>query len=262
MEIIEHKCFRNYSRESQKLIYWLIGDYSNFKTGSQVGTNPTDYYISQAKKELKKLYLKSLGMSRSNIYPFRDFRNNLKEKVDDILQKNVSNTSKSEIILDDVDVLIRDEFKNLMIKLDETFSLQLNMMSQEEANNFITWLFDFFLDKNIPMREEIAQLYAEQQNDKYIYSLLKNKKCAICGEKADLHHFDQASGISGYKYDNGLKTRFMPLCRNHHTEFHNIGMKEFVNKYHITGIWLDETKVKELKKIYPNHFRAFTEKEV
>ena len=158
MEIIEHKCFRNYSRESQKLIYWLIGDYSNFKTGSQVGTNPTDYYISQAKKELKKLYLKSLGMSRSNIYPFRDFRNNLKEKVDDILQKNVSNTSKSEIILDDVEVLIRDEFKNLMIKLDETFSLQLNMMSQEEANNFITWLFDFFLDKNIPMREEIAQL--------------------------------------------------------------------------------------------------------
>lgn len=260
MEIIEHKCFRNYSRESQKLIYWLIGDYSNFKTGSPVGTNPTDYYISQAKKELKKLYLKSLGMSRSNIYPFRDFRNNLKEKVDDILQKNVSNTSKTEIILNDVEVLIRDEFKNLMIKLDETFSLQLNMMSQEEANNFITWLFDFFLDKNIPMREEIAQLYAEQQNDKYIYSLLKNKKCAICGEKADLHHFDQASGISGYKYDNGLKTRFMPLCRNHHTEFHNIGMKEFVNKYHITGIWLDETKVKELKKIYPNHFRAFKEK--
>ena len=259
MEIVQHKCFRNYSRESQKLIYWLISDYSNFKTGSQVGTNPTDYYISQAKKELKKLYLKSLGMSRSNIYPFRDFRNNLKEKVDDILQKNVSNTSKSEIILNDVEVLIRDEFKNLMIKLDETFSLQLNMMSQEEANNFITWLFDFFLDKNIPMREEIAQLYAEQQNDKYIYSLLKNKKCAICGKQADLHHWDSVASIGGYDKDNGLKTRFMPLCREHHTEFHTIGIKEFQKKYLLTGIYLTKECIPKLKKVYPNHFRAFKE---
>ena len=255
MEIIEHKCFRNYSRESQKLIYWLIGDYSNFKTGSQVGTNPTNYYISQAKKELKKLYLKSLGMSRSNIYPFRDFRNNLKEKVDDILQKNVSNTSKSEIILDDVEVLIRDEFKNLMIKLDETFSLQLNMMSQEEANNFITWLFDFFLDKNIPMREEIAQLYAEQQNDKYIYSLLKNKKCAICGKQADLHH-SPALGVP-YSQDDGKQTGFLPLCRTHHTEAHNIGLKTFEKKYHINPIWLNNNEIKILKEIYKNHFKAF-----
>ena len=257
--VVEHRSFRGYSRESQKLIYWLISDYSNSLTDNEVGTTPRPYNMWVAKENLKKFYLKSLGLSKRNIYPFKDFIKELDKKFEDVLSKNISNESKKKIMLNDVEFMIIKEYQMLSIKLGESFSLALNSMTQEEANNFITWLFDFFLDKNIPMREEIAQLYAEQQNDKYIYSLLKNKKCAICGKQADLHHWDSVASIGGYDKDNGLKTRFMPLCREHHTEFHTIGIKEFQKKYLLTGIYLTKECIPILKKVYPNHFRAFKE---
>ena len=41
--VVEHRSFRGYSRESQKLIYWLISDYSNSLTDNEVGTTPRPY---------------------------------------------------------------------------------------------------------------------------------------------------------------------------------------------------------------------------
>ena len=93
-----------------------------------------------------------------------------------------------------------------------------------------------------------------------------NKTCAICGatteqREIDLHHWDSVNSIGGYEHDDGLKTRFISLCREHHTEFHNIEANAFSEKYHIDGVWLSENIVKKLKqdKIYPNHFKAFKE---
>ena len=95
---------------------------------------------------------------------------------------------------------------------------------------------------------------------RYILACLLNKRCPICGSyDVDLHHWDSVASIGGYAHDDGLKTRFIPLCRKHHTEFHTIGIKDFENKYHVNGVWLSENLVRELKKIYPNHFKAFKE---
>lgn len=99
---------------------------------------------------------------------------------------------------------------------------------------------------------------------KYVIACLMNKTCAICGatteqREIDLHHWDSVNSIGGYEHDDGLKTRFISLCREHHTEFHNIEAKAFSNKYHIDGVWLSENMVKKLKqdKVYPNHFKAY-----
>ncbi len=101
---------------------------------------------------------------------------------------------------------------------------------------------------------------------KYTLTCLMNKTCAICGATAEqreinLHHWDSVNSIGGYEHDDGLKTRFISLCKEHHTEFHNIEAKEFSKKYHIEGIWLSENIVRKLKKdnVYPGHFKSFKE---
>lgn len=96
---------------------------------------------------------------------------------------------------------------------------------------------------------------------RYVIQCLLHKRCAVCGKlvEVDLHHWDSVATIGGYKYDDGLQTRFLPLCREHHTEFHNIGKDRFSNKWHIEGVMLSKNLVKELKKVYPHHFQAFEE---
>lgn len=103
---------------------------------------------------------------------------------------------------------------------------------------------------------------------RYVITCLMNKTCAICGatieqREIDLHHWDSVNSIGGYEHDDGLQTRFISLCREHHTEFHNIEAKAFSEKYHIEGVWLSENMVAKLKKdkVYPNHFKAFKEKQ-
>lgn len=96
---------------------------------------------------------------------------------------------------------------------------------------------------------------------KYVLMCLLKKRCAVCGKihDIDLHHWDSVNTIGGYEHDDGLQTRFISLCREHHTLFHNVGEKIFSEKWHLEGIWLSVNIVKELKKVYPNHFKAFKE---
>ena len=86
-----------------------------------------------------------------------------------------------------------------------------------------------------------SRLYVDDIQD-YVYSCLVNKKCAVCGKPADLHHIDHVG--TGRDRDEiiheGMEA--MPLCREHYTEAHTIGQKTFEDKYHFDGgIILDKT---------------------
>lgn len=96
---------------------------------------------------------------------------------------------------------------------------------------------------------------------RYVIACLLEKRCAVCGKLCDieLHHWDSVASIGGYDRDDGLQTRFISLCGEHHSQFHTIGEKEFSNRWHIEGVWLSVNLVKELKKIYTGHFKAFNE---
>ena len=116
----------------------------------------------------------------------------------------------------------------------------------ETANDFISFIIEHILEiDNITQR--------------YVIACLKSRTCAICGRKgADLHHWKTiASAAGAYENDDGLKTPFMSLCRIHHNEFHEKGQKEFEEKYHIEGVWLNPQLVYELLGVYPNHFKLF-----
>ena len=87
----------------------------------------------------------------------------------------------------------------------------------------------------------------------YVYSCLINRKCAICGRKAELHHVERV-GMGRNRDDiihDGMEC--LPLCREHHAEAHTMPDDAFFDRYHLEGgIKLDKT----LCKIYGLKRRA------
>ena len=121
---------------------------------------------------------------------------------------------------------------------DQIFSLSNAPMSLVCA--FQRFLVRFILEWNIPCNFPLLNFVDDVAD--YVYSCLVNKKCCVCGLKADLHHVDHVG--TGRDRDEiiheGMEA--MPLCREHHTEAHTIGQKTFEDKYHFDGgIILDKT---------------------
>lgn len=164
--------------------------------------------------------------------------------------------------------VLEDEF---CIKREiEYFSIspaKKDCCSMEVATEFIQFIIEFAIEQGYNLiihegkgekrvKKSIREVVPDIQ--RYVIACLRSKTCAICGtNNADLHHWDNVSSIGGYEHDNGLKTRFISLCREHHTLFHSIGEKEFEKLYHLQGIWLTPTLVNDLKKVYKGHFKAF-----
>ena len=163
---------------------------------------------------------------------------------------------------------IEKELKETFIKSlqstlieNKTFSLALNTLTQNQANDLVKWLLETCIYYDVPLKMDVENL-ADQYTKAYHYVCLKNKICCICGkEHGVLHHYDNVARIGGYKNDDGRELRVMCLCFDHHNEVHAIGTKDFSHKYHVVGIYLDDRQIRELKRIYKGHFQAFKERE-
>lgn len=135
---------------------------------------------------------------------------------------------------------LADEFGETAEKI---FSLSNAPMSLVAA--FQRFLIRFVLDWDIPTSFPLYA-FADDLSD-YLYACLINRKCAVCGRRADLHHVDHV-GIGRDRDEiihEGMEV--MPLCREHHNEAHSTGQQSFNSKYHIDkGVILDKT----LCKIY------------
>lgn len=140
--------------------------------------------------------------------------------------------------------------------------------SKDVATSFIQYIIEWAVDNNynliIPEGKGVKRTYKSVREvcpdiQRYVIACLRNKVCAVCGRRdnVDLHHWQSVASIGGYEHDDGLKTPFISLCREHHTHFHNIGVKEFEKLYHLQGVWLTPSLVYELKKVYNGHFKAF-----
>lgn len=248
--------FKKATRQQQKTIYAFINAYALYLSSRSKEAIPTDYWKYKAKQDLKKLYLKATRDIRQD-KPLDVMRKNIKLSLENILDKKYKKETKIDMLLNDVEYELRQFIEELAVELsNDTFSLALHVMSKEKAKGFIVYLIDYFLDNEIEMGKELHDLVIESEHNKFIYACLKNKKCSICGtENVDLHHWDSASSLGGYKQDKG-QGRYISLCRRHHTEFHNIEAIEFFRKYKKRGIELSKENITELKKVYKNHFRG------
>lgn len=106
------------------------------------------------------------------------------------------------------------------------------------ARMYITFLIDFCIINHINCGEPLWKLC--EDIPKYIYACLMNKACAVCGKKAELHHVDAVGTGRNRKEICHIGMRCLPLCRKHHNEIHNIGKDDFMKRYMIQPIKIDE----------------------
>lgn len=106
------------------------------------------------------------------------------------------------------------------------------------ATLFIDYLINFCLENNVPTARPLQE-YADDL-ERYTYAALLHKRCLVCGKKADLHHVSQI----GMGYNRETKPQIgalvMPLCREHHSEYHSIGGKAFGERYHVSPVEMDK----------------------
>ena len=128
--------------------------------------------------------------------------------------------------------------------LADTFSLA--DCSREIGRLYITYLIDFCLLHDIPCGEPLYKLC--EDIPKYVYIALIHKRCAVCGQKAELHHVDAVGAGRNRKEICHIGMRVLPLCREHHTAIHKIGKTDFLNRYILEPVKVDE-RIAEIYKL-------------
>jgi len=113
--------------------------------------------------------------------------------------------------------------------------LSLANCSRETATNFIDWLIRFAFEYGIGIEDNPTEYFDDIERAMHI--CLDQKICAVCGQEgADLHHVDAIGmGHNRNKVDDSDK-RKIALCREHHSESHDIGWETFREKYHVKGV--------------------------
>lgn len=124
----------------------------------------------------------------------------------------------------------------------ELFSLSDCDMST--AREFITYLIDFVLEFDVPLKIPIMDVVDDVQ--KYVYSCLMHKKCAVCGKKTELHHVDRVGMGNNRNEIMHLGRLCLPLCREHHIEIDHRGDDRFCEYYHIEPVEIDD----KIAKLY------------
>lgn len=140
---------------------------------------------------------------------------------------------------DEIKDMMKFNFIASLVEDMNQFSLSDAPMSLVAA--FQTFLARFIVSHDVPTRRPMLD-YVDDVQD-YVYTCLVNKKCPICGKKADLHHYENIG--AGRNRDTIIHEgmEVLPLCREHHTEIHTIGRDTFMKKYHLGngGIVCDKT---------------------
>ncbi|WP_368265238.1 putative HNHc nuclease [Enterococcus innesii] len=107
-------------------------------------------------------------------------------------------------------------------------------------------ILDFIFSNDIPFREGYE--IPPQNTQYYFYKCVTTRTCCICGKKnADIDHFDKALGRRKRKEIDHTGFTFAALCRQHHTEKHQMGIARFKNKYHVIGVKLNQEQITKLR---------------
>lgn len=147
---------------------------------------------------------------------------------------------------DEIKDMMKFNFIGSLVEDMNTFSLSDAPMSLVAA--FQKFLARFIIAHDVPTRRPMLE-YVDDIDD-YVLACLTEKKCAICGKPADLHHVDAVG--AGRNRDEIIHEgmEVLPLCREHHIEAHTIGRDSFNARYHIHGVEADKTicRIYKLKR--------------
>lgn len=132
----------------------------------------------------------------------------------------------------------KEWLKYLYIERTGNPYFSLSDCSMDTAREFINVILDYALEEGIPLSERGI----ERTDDigRYLYSCIKNKRCAVCGRPGEIHHVDAIGAGRDRRYVDDSGYRKICLCREHHTAAHQRGMKAFEQMYHVYGIVVKE----------------------
>ena len=131
--------------------------------------------------------------------------------------------------------------KLMFASTGETISPEFSLSdcSKEVAKKYITYLIDFCLTEGIPCGEPLWKLC--EDIPKYVWVCAVNKRCAVCGKKAQWHHAEDRVGMGRTRTEIcHIGMRGLPLCARHHHECHTMPQSEFNKRYLLESIAVDE----------------------
>jgi len=136
------------------------------------------------------------------------------------------------------------EFSSRNMETLQGMLFHLSTATVSEASAFISMLVEIIVEYGIPTKEPLLNLC--EDIERYIYVCLLNKKCCICGRKAELHHVSQIGMGYNRREKPQIGALVLPLATEYHREYHNIGRTAFEEKYHVVPVRFDE----RLAKVY------------
>jgi hypothetical protein len=130
---------------------------------------------------------------------------------------------------------------------EQIFSLSNAPMSL--VAEFQKYLVDFCIEWDIPTKLPLYE-YADDI-DAYVFKCVMNKKCVVCGKRADLHHCEKSRVGLGFNRDEIVHEgrEVITLCRAHHTECHSMPEREFLDRYHLNGGVIADKSICRLYKL-------------
>ncbi|WP_449126367.1 putative HNHc nuclease [Staphylococcus chromogenes] len=133
---------------------------------------------------------------------------------------------------------IRSMFMDYVAFVEGYDSLSLSNCTRTQANQVIEVILDWVFHNDIPLNYKTSDLL--KQDKSFLYWSTVNRNCVICGKPhSDLaHRYAVGRGRDRAKI-NHYGNQVLALCREHHTEQHNIGMDSFNDKYHLYDSWVD-----------------------
>ena len=153
-----------------------------------------------------------------------------------------------------IELLMKYYYKG---KTGETFSHRL--ATRTEANEWIHFLIDFVLEANVELPGDYIYLL---EDNYWFYSCLKHRKCCICGQYADIAHFQAVGAGKNRKHTDHRLLLLMALCREHHQLQHQQGVHYFVKKYRVIPVRLEETDILKLKLTTKRVLDEFKQNEI
>mgnify|MGYP002757068110 FL=1 len=128
--------------------------------------------------------------------------------------------------------------------------ISLSNCSMRIASELIELIIAFMFHHQIPMRVETSKLLSGDKA--MLYWATVNRNCVLCGKSnADLaHHYAIGRGANRKSMDH-YGYEVLALCREHHSQQHNIGVETFDKLYHLenSGIKVDDKLNNMLKGV-------------
>ena len=118
--------------------------------------------------------------------------------------------------------------------------LSLSTCSKREASDLIDVIITWIFQNHIPLNYKTSDL---MRNDNYfIYLSTINRQCIICGKpNSDIAHLEAVGSGRDRRTHDHTNHHVLALCRRHHNEQHQVGIKTFNQTYHLENSWVKVT---------------------